>query len=144
MKILILGLPGSGKTTLARELAYHFLIPHHNADTSREMWTDWDFSYEGRKRQAIRMSKEWGILDFVCPVGEFREIVDADYTIFMNTIGEGRFADTNGLFQPPLSYDCEIKEWININQLRSSLEDFNHGIKGIQSYLNEQLPKLVK
>ena len=51
-----MGLPGSGKTTLAKELAYHFEVPHYNADTLREKSDDWDFSEEGRLRQAYRMS----------------------------------------------------------------------------------------
>lgn len=144
MKILIFGLPGSGKTTLARELSYHFLLPHHNGDTYRERMNDWDFSYSGRNKQATRMSKQWGILDFVCPTEYLREIVRPHFTIFMNTIHEGRYDDTNKLFEQPLSCDIEVKEWIELNQLRSSLEGFNHGIKGIQSYLNEQFPKLVK
>ena len=144
MKILICGLPGSGKTTFARELSYYFLLPHHNADVYRERFIDWDFSHRGRERQAFRMSQQWGILDFVCPTNEFRNIVNADCTIFMNTIGEGRYEDTNKIFEPPLSCDFEVKEWIELNQLRSSLEGFNRGIKGIQSYLNEQFPKLVK
>ena len=50
MKILICGLPGSGKTTLARELAYHFCLPHFNADTIREHFNDWDFTDVGRER----------------------------------------------------------------------------------------------
>jgi adenylylsulfate kinase len=144
MKILILGLPGSGKSTLARELAYHFLIPHHNADTYREMFDDWDFSPEGRLRQAKRMADQVGILDFVCPLEELRDIVDADFTIWMNTIKEGRFEDTNKLFEVPDSYDLEVTEWIDLDRLRSSLEGFNPGTKGILYYLREHFPKLVK
>ena len=59
MKILIMGLPGQVKHT-RKELAYHFLVPHHNADTLRGMHNDWDFSPEGRMRQAVRMSCEHG------------------------------------------------------------------------------------
>ena len=63
MKILIFGLPGSGKTTFAKELAYHFTVPHYNADTFREYYDDWDFSEAGRVRQFHRMnSKDWGII----------------------------------------------------------------------------------
>ena len=144
MKILIFGLPGSGKTTLARELAYHFTIPHHNGDTYREYMNNWDFSYSGRNRQATSMARQWGILDFVCPTNYLREIVRPNYTIFMNTIDEGRYEDTNNMFEQPLSCDFEVKKWIELNQLRNSLVDFSPGTKGIRSYLKEQFPKLVK
>lgn len=145
MRILIMGLPGSGKTTLARELSYHFLVPHYNADTLREKHNDWDFTEEGRLRQAFRMSfVEFGIMDFVCPLPKMRDIVDADYIIWMDTIESGRFEDTNKVFVEPSKYDLRIKKWIGKNQLHKSLEGFNRGTKGIQSYLNEGLPKLVK
>lgn len=145
MKILIFGLPGSGKSTLARELAYHFLVPHYNADTIREKSDDWDFSEEGRIRQFHRMNQEsWGIIDFVCPFEDYRSRLDADYIIWMDTIDEGRFADTNKVFETPSKFNVRVKEWIDLNQLRNSLEGFSPGIKGIQNFLNEQFPKLVK
>ena len=144
MKILICGLPGSGKSTFARELAYHFLLPHHNADTIRELYDDWDFSEAGRVRQALRMKQSYGILDFVCPTDTTRELVEADYVIWMDTIEKGRFEDTNKIFVPLTEYDMRITKWIGLDLLRNSLEDFSPGIKGIQSYLKEQFPKLVK
>lgn len=144
MKILICGLPGSGKTTLAKELAYKFHVPHHNADTYREMFNDWDFSIVGRLRQAQRMAKQYGILDFVCPTNETRELVEADFTIWMDTIEDSRYEDTNKVFVNPENYNVRITSWIDINQLHSSWEDFSPGTKGILSYLEERLPKLVK
>ena len=143
--ILICGLPGSGKTTLAKELAYYFNIPHYNADTLRGYYNDWDFSYEGRITQASRMrNMPFGILDFVCPTNALRELVSADFVIWMNTKESSKFEDTNKLWQDPVTYDIEVLQWIEQNQLRNSLAGFSHGMMGIQSYLNEHFPKLVK
>ena len=142
MKILIFGLPGSGKTTLARELAYHFMVPHYNADVMREYYDDWNMDVAGRMRQASRMfGVEYGIMDFVCPMDATRE---GDYKIWMNTIGKSKYEDTNEMFEASTNHDLEIREWIDLNQLRNSLADFNPGIKGIRSYLSEHLPKLAK
>lgn len=144
MKILVMGLPGSGKTTLSKQLAHHFMIPHMNADVIRELYNDWQFDYEGRQRQAARMRQYWGILDFVCPTEYLRRVTQPDYIIWMDTVKQSKFEDTNKLFEPPDVYDIRIKKWIGQNQLDKCLEDFNPGIKGIKSFLNESLPTLVK
>ena len=108
LRILIFGLPGSGKTTLANKLAKKLDAVHLNADEIRGRFEDWDFSDEGRLRQAFRMSdlaksieSQHVIMDFVCPTRRLREIVAANVNIFMNTIVKGRFEDTNKLFQFP-------------------------------------------
>lgn len=113
MKILIFGLPGSGKTTLAKYLI-QFLgkdTVWYNADEIRKQYDDWDFSDEGRLRQANRMKDLMNeadddsfdvICDFVCPTNELREMFGGDvYRIWVDTISEGRFEDTNKLFQDP-------------------------------------------
>jgi len=146
MKILIMGLPGSGKTTLASELAFHFRVPYHNADVVREYTDNWDFSRGGRIEQALYMRDQWGILDFIAPTKQIRSICDPHFVIWMDTIKEGRFEDTNKLFERPKrnEYDVRITKWIGLNQLRSSLEDTSHGIEGIQNYLKKPFKKLVK
>lgn len=143
--ILICGLPGTGKTTLASALAYHFKVPHYNADTIREYYSDWDFSFEGRVTQANRMrNMPFGILDFVCPTNDLREIVQASYMIWMNTKESSKYEDTNKLWEDPTTSNIEVLQWIDIKQLHSSLVGFNPGMMGIQSYLKEHLPKLVR
>ena len=115
--ILIMGLPGAGKTTLANELAKLIETKRLNADEVRRAANDWDFSEEGRKRQSKRMSdaalklKNEGnnvIADFICPTPEARKLFPADYVIWVDTIKEGRFEDTNQMFVKPEKFDFHV------------------------------------
>ena len=127
MKILIMGLPGSGKTYLAKRMQPILKAAWYNADIVREMANDWDFSPEGRIRQSLRMKnlanfeKNQGrivICDFVCPTRETKKNFNPDITIWMNTIKSGRYEDTNKMFEIPTEVDYEIIE----------LNDSNHEI----------------
>ena len=118
-KILVMGLPGAGKTTFTEKLidACSFHINVYNADFIRTIFDDWDFSDEGRLRQAERMAKFadssdfTSICDFVCPTEETRKVFNADITIWIDTIKEGRFEDTNKLFETPSKYDYRITDY---------------------------------
>lgn len=112
-----MGLPGSGKTTLSQHLSKELNAVSINADKVRREANDWDFSLEGRKRQAKRMrdlsedhiSKGYNIVaDFICPTEMTRKEFNADITIWVDTIKAGRFDDTNALFEPPRYYDFRI------------------------------------
>ena len=120
MKILIMGLSGSGKTFLSKLLQKELSCAWYNADSLREMANDWDFSDEGRKRQSLRMKsladfeKENGrlvICDFICPTRQAREIFDADFCIWMDTIRESKYKDTDKIFEQPEKFNLKISNW---------------------------------
>lgn len=142
-KILIMGLPGAGKTFLATALkkyieensniknfpmyrainmehvptTYKCTVDWFNADEIRKKYNDWDFSREGRIRQSLRMAEfalnctsDFVICDFVAPLVEMRNNFKADWTIWVDTINQGRFDDTNKAFIPPEVYDFRVTE----------------------------------
>ena len=144
-RILIMGLPGAGKTYLAqalkkyletngdlmkinpqRVLTYEGIpgpeffrvgVDWFNADDIRKKYNDWDFSNAGRIRQSLRMFQfaiectgEYVICDFVAPLVEMRNNFKADWTIWVDTIKEGRYEDTNKAFTPPEVYDFRVTE----------------------------------
>ena len=112
-----MGLPGAGKTTLADELAPKLGAKRLNADEVRKAANDWDFSEEGRTRQSKRMADfafklksegNYVVADFVCPTPEARSLFPADFVIWVDTIKEGRFDDTNKMFVKPTKYDFHV------------------------------------
>jgi adenylylsulfate kinase len=119
-RILIMGLPGAGKTTLAEQVVDKLqqrgaTVAWLNADQVREQWNDWDFSTEGRIRQSVRMreiadasTSDYVVCDFVCPLPEMRNNFQAHWRIWVDTIREGRFEDTNAMFVPPTVWDFRI------------------------------------
>ena len=137
-KILIMGLPGSGKTFFAEALkkylekndtlssynaellpltGFNAKVTWFNADEVRKKYNDWDFSKDGRIRQSLRMAQfaieaggDYVICDFVAPIPEMRNNFKADWTIWMDTIEQGRFEDTNKMFVSPVVYDFRVTE----------------------------------
>jgi adenylylsulfate kinase len=122
-RILVMGLPGAGKTYLAQYILEHLQAEKKqvfwlNADDVRKKYNDWDFSTEGRIRQSLRMREladsmttaDYVICDFVAPLVEMRNNFKADWTIWVDTIDAGRYEDTNKAFIPPEVYDFRITE----------------------------------
>ena len=112
-----MGLPGAGKTTLADALSPMLNAKRLNADEVRKNANDWDFSPEGRTRQARRMADfamklkldgNYVIADFICPTPEARSLFPADFTVWVDTIQKGRFEDTNQMFVKPKKYDFHV------------------------------------
>jgi adenylylsulfate kinase len=152
MKILIFGLPDSGKTTLANKLATILDAERLNANEIREEHEDWDFSPEGRLRQARRMRDMADelvsqgftvIVDFVCPTRKTRKIFDADFSIFLYSINESRFEDTNQMFEKTTSE--EVDWWdnshsINIDHVADTIKQsdmyckFHHDLQKWSSF----------
>ena len=117
-KILIMGLPGSGKTTLAKLISKKLKLPLLNADVVRKKYNDWDFSLLGRIRQAKRMDylanllikkeKKDVLVDFVCPTKDSLKNFRYDLLIWMDTIKESRFQNINKIFKKPKKYSLRV------------------------------------
>ena len=125
--ILVFGLPGSGKTTFCKNLIKNKDIKHFNADEVRKEANDWDFSKEGRTRQVERMlelvkleKNKVSIVDMVCPYDIYRKKFNT--IVWMNTILNSKYKDTNNIFEKPKKVDYEIKDF-NYNSVITQINE---------------------
>ena len=152
MKILICGLPGSGKTWLAERLVQNIdNCAWYNADIVRTASNDWDFSKEGRSRQAMRMKtfadfeKSYGryvICDFVAPTKYARDSFEADYLIWLDTIKEGRVVESKkNELKNSKDLPFEVETLENSQAFKDTtnmFEEPNDANRIITSFLNDQ------
>jgi len=117
-----MGLPGSGKTSLAKKLVKKLKAYWLNADEVRGKYNDWDFSRVGVIRQVKRMKnlakkskKKYIVADFVCPLPEQFKIFKPNFIIWMDTIKKGRFENMNKMFKKPKNYDLRFKKKTSSN-----------------------------
>lgn len=115
MRVLIFGLPGTGKTSLAKQIIRRIPCLYLNGDLVRKACNDKDFSNKGRVNQARRMRALAGmanrmpvIADFVCPTHQTRRIFNADFSVWMNTATRCQYKNTNKIFQAPKKADVVI------------------------------------
>ena len=133
MKILIMGLPGAGKTTLAAALSKELNAIHLNADEMRnKVWTDLTFAYEDRIKQAQRMGALSDILnekgyntiaDFICPTEETRMIFGKAFIIFVDRIKHSKYEDTNKLFERPTNCNVHIQYGLTLDEELKIIKD---------------------
>ena len=116
MIILVMGFPGAGKTYLAERLKAKLSCAYYNADNVRRLSNDFDFSLKGRLLQAERMRKiavaeleksSIVICDFICPTRQTREIFKPDMLVWLDTVKESSYNDTNEMFEPPKKSECD-------------------------------------
>ena len=130
-----MGLPGSGKTFLAKRFSKLINAEWLNADKIRGINNDWDFSHQGILRQVKRMKeladnskKKYVVADFVCPLKIQIKIFKPNIIVWMDTIKKGRYPSMNKMFKKPEKYNLRIKEKeikINLLKLKEKLKKLN-------------------
>jgi len=122
-RILIMGLSGAGKTTLANKIVkglkeVQFDVAWFNADEIRQLTNNWDFSEEGRilqahtlRRLADEAPNDIIVVDFIAPLAQQRAIFNPHFTIWVDTIGSSRYTDTDAVFELPAHVDYYISDW---------------------------------
>lgn len=143
VRIVVIGLSGAGKTTLANQIVAGLCLDNPciwlNADHQRKAADDWDFTPDGRKRQAVRLATKASayeksnvtvVIDFVCPLPEYRSIVKADVLIYMESGKECKFEDTKNLFQRPT-----LDEIRDLRCRYLHIENFEYDMQDIMGFV---------
>ena len=136
-----MGLPGSGKTRLGERIAKHFNIPFWDANIVRKIYNDWDFSIQGRDKQSMRMRKlaevdPISISAFIAPLPGYVTNFFPDKLIFMDTVKECQYDDTNKLFQAPQTPDVIIKKFGDDDEALNLVSDYFESISATKIQAN--------